>query len=129
VTSALTLTDNALKSLCGRLQAGRSWYVWSNTRDKGDLATRGRSLKDTCSYSGSGSKAAKGDLVQTAVFISGGALLCSGAYRPAARRAASSICAVPRTRTIAEPVSGARHPTAARQVGPVPVTATRPGND
>jgi hypothetical protein len=35
---------------------GREWYVWNNTGDKVILRRADGSLKDTCSYSGAGSK-------------------------------------------------------------------------
>jgi hypothetical protein len=35
---------------------GREWYVWNNTGDKAILRRADGSLKDTCSYSGAGSK-------------------------------------------------------------------------
>jgi len=35
---------------------GREWYVWNNTGDKVILRRPDGSLKDTCSYSGAGSK-------------------------------------------------------------------------
>jgi Lamin Tail Domain len=35
---------------------GRDWYVWNNTGDKVILRRADGSLKDTCSYSGAGSK-------------------------------------------------------------------------
>jgi hypothetical protein len=35
---------------------GREWYVWNNSGDKVILRRADRSLKDTCSYSGAGSK-------------------------------------------------------------------------
>ena len=35
---------------------GREWYVWNNTGDKVILQRADGSLKDTCSYSGAGSK-------------------------------------------------------------------------
>ena len=35
---------------------GRSWYVWNNTGDKVILRRADGSQKDTCSYSGAGSK-------------------------------------------------------------------------
>jgi Lamin Tail Domain len=38
------------------LYLGRGWYVWNNTRDKVILRRADGSLKDTCSYSGAGSK-------------------------------------------------------------------------
>jgi hypothetical protein len=34
---------------------GRGWYVWNNTGDKVILRRADSSLKDTCSYSGTGS--------------------------------------------------------------------------
>jgi hypothetical protein len=34
----------------------REWYVWNNTCDKVILRRADGSLKDTCSYSGAGSK-------------------------------------------------------------------------
>ena len=35
---------------------GREWYVWNNNGDKVILRRADGSLKDTCSYSGAGSK-------------------------------------------------------------------------
>jgi hypothetical protein len=35
---------------------GRGWYVWNNTGDKVILRRADGSLKDTCTYSGAGSK-------------------------------------------------------------------------
>jgi hypothetical protein len=35
---------------------GRGWYVWNNTGDKVILRRADGSLKDTCSYTGAGSK-------------------------------------------------------------------------
>jgi hypothetical protein len=35
---------------------GREWYVWNNTGDKVILRRADGSLKDTCSYSGAGSR-------------------------------------------------------------------------
>jgi hypothetical protein len=35
---------------------GREWYVWNNNGDKVILRRADGSLKDTCSYSGGGSK-------------------------------------------------------------------------
>jgi Lamin Tail Domain len=35
---------------------GREWYVWNNTGDKVILRRADGSLKDTCTYSGAGSK-------------------------------------------------------------------------
>jgi hypothetical protein len=35
---------------------GREWYVWNNTGDKVILRRADGSLKDSCSYSGAGSK-------------------------------------------------------------------------
>ncbi|MFL6047515.1 MAG: lamin tail domain-containing protein [Propionibacteriaceae bacterium] len=38
------------------LHWGREWYVWNNTGDKVILRRADGSLKDTCMYSGAGSK-------------------------------------------------------------------------
>ena len=38
------------------LYSGREWYVWNNNGDKVILRRADGSLKDTCSYSGAGSK-------------------------------------------------------------------------
>ena len=43
-------------SISTHLYWGREWYVWNNTNDKVILRRADGSLKDTCSYSGAGSK-------------------------------------------------------------------------
>ena len=43
-------------SASAHLYWGRGWYVWNNTGDKVILRRADGSLKDTCTYSGAGSK-------------------------------------------------------------------------
>jgi hypothetical protein len=72
--------------------------VWNNTCGKVVLRCADGSLKDTLFLRW---KQKIAIWCRQRFHLSGGASLCCLGYRPAARRAASSICAVPKTRTIA----------------------------